>query len=187
MTELGDAFAATWRILASGDAEVLEIVALSLRVTGAAVVLAALASRERISRGSVLRSLRARFPPRGRARELGPEGGEVRRDRGIRGLLHRAEARDELATERREHGATAVGAARASRDDTAAEAAIHVVEEHPRVAIRHAERARRCRNRALRIDRLEQRDLPRPERVLVVDVNVQAKTKRHPAHRLRLP
>jgi tungstate transport system permease protein len=43
MTELGDAFAATWRILASGDAEVLEIVALSLRVTGAAVVLAALA------------------------------------------------------------------------------------------------------------------------------------------------
>jgi tungstate transport system permease protein len=43
MTELGDAFATAWRLIASGDAELLEIVALSLRVTGAAVVLAALA------------------------------------------------------------------------------------------------------------------------------------------------
>ena len=42
MTELGDAFATAWRLIARGDAELLEIVALSLRVTGAAVVLAAL-------------------------------------------------------------------------------------------------------------------------------------------------
>jgi len=43
MTEISEAFATAWRLIASGDAELLEIVSLSLRVTGAAVVLAALA------------------------------------------------------------------------------------------------------------------------------------------------
>jgi tungstate transport system permease protein len=43
MSEIGEAFATAWRLIASGDADLLEIVALSLRVTGAAVLLAALA------------------------------------------------------------------------------------------------------------------------------------------------
>jgi tungstate transport system permease protein len=43
MTEIGDAFATAWRLIASADAELWEIVALSLRVTGAAVAIAALA------------------------------------------------------------------------------------------------------------------------------------------------
>jgi tungstate transport system permease protein len=42
MPELAEALATAWRLIASGDAELLEIVALSLRVTGAAVLLAAL-------------------------------------------------------------------------------------------------------------------------------------------------
>ena len=43
MSELAQAFGTAWRLIASGDGELLEIVALSLRVTGAAVLLAALA------------------------------------------------------------------------------------------------------------------------------------------------
>ncbi|HEU4428932.1 MAG TPA: ABC transporter permease, partial [Myxococcota bacterium] len=42
MTEIAQAFATAGRLIATGDAALLEIVALSLRVTGAAVVLAAL-------------------------------------------------------------------------------------------------------------------------------------------------
>ncbi len=41
MTEIAQAFAIAWRLIASGDAALLEIVALSLRVTGAAVAIAA--------------------------------------------------------------------------------------------------------------------------------------------------
>jgi tungstate transport system permease protein len=42
MNGLGEAFSTAWRLIASGDAALLEIVALSLRVTGAALLLAAL-------------------------------------------------------------------------------------------------------------------------------------------------
>jgi tungstate transport system permease protein len=42
MPEIAQAFATAWRLIARGDAELLEIVALSLRVTGAALLLAAL-------------------------------------------------------------------------------------------------------------------------------------------------
>lgn len=42
MAEIADAFATAWRLIASGDAALLEIVSLSLRVTGGAVLLAAL-------------------------------------------------------------------------------------------------------------------------------------------------
>lgn len=42
MAEIASAFASAWRLIASGDAALLEIVALSLRVTSTAVLLAAL-------------------------------------------------------------------------------------------------------------------------------------------------
>ncbi len=42
MAEIADAFATAWRLIASGDAVLLEIVSLSLRVSAAALVLAAL-------------------------------------------------------------------------------------------------------------------------------------------------
>jgi tungstate transport system permease protein len=59
MAELSQAFATAWRLIVSGDAALLEIVALSLRVTGAAVLLAAFAG---LPLGALLGV--ARFPGR---------------------------------------------------------------------------------------------------------------------------
>ncbi|HEY8122502.1 MAG TPA: ABC transporter permease [Myxococcota bacterium] len=59
MTEIAEAFRTAWRMIASGDAALLEIVALSLRVTGAAVLLAALVG---LPLGALLGV--ARFPGR---------------------------------------------------------------------------------------------------------------------------
>jgi len=59
MAEISQAFATAWRLIVSGDPALLEIVALSLRVTGAAVLLAALAG---LPLGALLGV--ARFPGR---------------------------------------------------------------------------------------------------------------------------
>jgi tungstate transport system permease protein len=59
VTEIAEAFRTAWRMIASGDAALLEIVALSLRVTGAAVLLAALVG---LPLGALLGV--ARFPGR---------------------------------------------------------------------------------------------------------------------------
>ena len=59
MAELSQAFATAWHLIVSGDAALLEIVALSLRVTAAAVLIAALAG---LPLGALLGV--ARFPGR---------------------------------------------------------------------------------------------------------------------------
>jgi len=59
MTELSEAFETAWRLIVSGDAALLEIVLLSLRVTAAAVLLAALGG---LPLGALLGV--ARFPGR---------------------------------------------------------------------------------------------------------------------------
>src|SRR5579875_1998964 len=85
---------------------------------------------------------------------------------------------NELATERREPRAAAAGAADDCRGDRFIEGMIEVIEQQPRATIAHAELAGRLRERAARLDALEQRDLAGADRAPRTEVDPQPHTER---------
>src|SRR5262249_3835108 len=79
-----------------------------------------------------------------------------------------------------ERGAAALLAARLRGDDRLAEAAIHVVDQQPGAAIRHAKLPAGLRDRAGVADRLQQRNLAGPDRPIGPEVDTHRQPR--PGH-----
>jgi hypothetical protein len=87
--------------------------------------------------------------------------------------LDRAILVDQSCSEGRQGGAAAMASARLSRDDRLAEAVVHVVDEEPCPAVRHAERKAGFGDRSGVADRLQQANFSRTDRPILPQIDAQ--------------
>jgi putative addiction module component (TIGR02574 family) len=95
----------------------------------------------------------------------------------VRGGLDRAILVDQSRPERRQRGAAAMASTRLSGDDRLAEAVVHVVDQEPCPAIRHAELDARLGDRSGVADRLQQPDLTGANRPLPAEIDAQGQSR----------
>jgi hypothetical protein len=85
---------------------------------------------------------------------------------------------DQPPAERRQSCAATVASARLGSDDGLAEAIVHVVDQQPCPAVRHAERDSGSGDRSGVANRLEQSDLARADRPVLAEIDAQGKPRR---------
>jgi hypothetical protein len=87
--------------------------------------------------------------------------------------LDRAILVDQFRSKGRQGGAAAMASARLSGDDRLAEAVVHVVDQEPSPAIRHAECDAGFGDRSGVADRLQQANFSRTDRPIPAEIDPQ--------------
>src|SRR6185312_6674322 len=106
-----------------------------------------------------------------------PDRAEFAAGRATRMRFNRPIETDQPLAGRRDDGAAAAAAAGFGRDRRLTQRMIDLLDQQPGAAIGHAQRARGRRDRAGRADRLQERDLPRPDTVAVLEIDADGQAR----------